>query len=179
MRTESDHVFDSSKFAELMLYIAHKCRNETRFGQKKLSKIIYYCDIGAFRRHLKPITGAAYEKMDEGPVPLSFYQTQRELVDQGKARIVEKPVVKYTEQRFEPIGSIGELSSQFSDEERGIVDEVIDCMREMTGSETSLRSHGEFSWRAAEPNGDMSYESSLIARADDPRYRNWLSERVA
>ena len=81
--TTSD--FDETKFADLVLYIAHRCRDDERFGSVKLSKILYYCDFDGLKRLLKPITGATYLKKPKGPFPAELSRTRRVVDRRGKS----------------------------------------------------------------------------------------------
>ena len=172
-------IFDAEKFKNLILFIAMECRNDERFGLMKLSKILYYCDFEAFRRLRRPITGATYVKMTNGPVPREIYDMRRALVAEGRARVEPRRVFDYNEQRLVPVVEGVELNEYFDDDEREIIGEIIDWLRLMNGSEVSKISHGEFGWRFGEFNQPISYDTSLISRDDDPTLLEWLMSRVA
>lgn len=171
--------FDPEKFKNLILFIAMECRNDERFGLMKLSKMLYYCDFEAFRRLRRPITGATYVKMTNGPVPKEIYDMRRELVAEGRARVEPRRVFDYNEQRLVPVVEGVELSDQFDDDEREIIGEVIDWLRHMSGAEVSRISHGEFGWRFGEFKEPISYDTASIAREDDPTLLEWVISRVA
>ena len=61
--------FDSRKFRNLALYLAHRSKGDPHFGMVKLWTQLYYCDTIAFVRTGKPITGATYEKRSWGFYP--------------------------------------------------------------------------------------------------------------
>lgn len=170
--------FNQTKFAALILYIAHRCRNDKRFGTMKLCKILYYCDFEAYRRFSKPITGATYTKMGNGPVPLDVYKTRRMLIRDDKANVEPVAVGSYYEDRLIPVDDHIELGDDFSDDEREIIDETIDRLSPMNGTEASALSHGEFGWQAVEFDEPIPYAAALIARQDDARYVKWLAEQA-
>lgn len=174
-----DFAFDEGKLAELVLYIAHRCQEDERFGSVKLAKILYYCDFEAHRRFRKPITGATYVKMDHGPVPSGWRNARRSLIKDRKAEVVMRPVHDFHEDRLVPTNGDVELGTSFSAEERDLIDEVIESMRSMSGKEASDRSHGEFGWQSAEFYDPIPYATSLIARRDDPRLVEWLAARTS
>lgn len=60
---------NKEKFRELILYVANMSRNDPDFGAVKLNKILYYADFRAYRELGRPISGAAYRKLSEGPAP--------------------------------------------------------------------------------------------------------------
>ena len=179
MTQPANIAFDEKKFADLVLYVAHRCRNDERFGSVKLSKILYYCDFEAHRRFFEPITGATYVKMGEGPVPRGFHKARRSLISAGEARVEIRPVHSYHEERLVPTSDDVQLGTSFSDDERSLIDEVIEQLRPMTGKEASDLSHGEFGWQSAEFYEPIHYATSMIARSDDPRLVKWLADRAA
>lgn len=75
--------FDSRKFRDLALYLAHKCKEDPNFGMVKLWIMMYYCDFIAFQRTGKPITGATYVKKSWGPYPREWPQELAKML--GKA----------------------------------------------------------------------------------------------
>ncbi|MCY4474987.1 MAG: Panacea domain-containing protein [Chloroflexi bacterium] len=175
--TTSD--FDQAKFAELVLYIAHSCRNDERFGSVKLSKILYYCDFEGFKRLLKPITGATYLKKPKGPFPAELRRTRRSLIAEGKAETILERVIDYHENRLVPTSGHVELSDKFSSVEREIIDGVIEKMRPMNAAEITEYSHGEFGWQHAELDEPIANATALIARDDAPWVVEYLAERNA
>ena len=64
--------FDSRKFRDLALYLAHRSKDDPNFGMVKLQLMMYYCDFIAYHRTGKSITGATYVKRPFGPAPKEF-----------------------------------------------------------------------------------------------------------
>ena len=178
MTQPADIALDKRKFADLVLYIAHRCRNDERFGSVKLSKILYYCDFEAHRRFLKPITGATYVKMDEGPVPRGLYKARRSLIRRGEAHVEIRSIHDYHEERLVPTNDDVQLGTSFGADERSVIEEMIESLRPMTGKEASDLSHGEFGWQSVEFYEPIPYATSMIARKDDPRLVKWLADRA-
>ena len=61
--------FKEEKFGNLILYVAERSEHDDRFGAVKLNKIMYYADFTAYWKLGRPITGATYQRLDEGPLP--------------------------------------------------------------------------------------------------------------
>ena len=175
--TTSD--FDETKFADLVLYIAHRCRDDERFGSVKLSKILYYCDFDGLKRLLKPITGATYLKKPKGPFPAELSRTRRSLIAEGKAEMILQRVIDYHENRLVPTNDHVELGDKFSVFERKIIDDVIEKMQHMNAAEITEYSHGEFGWQNGELNEPIPTATALIAREDAPWVAEYLAERNA
>ena len=171
--------FDQKKFAELVLYIAHRCRNDERFGSVKLSKILYYCDFEGFKQTLEPITGATYLKKPKGPFPAELKRTRSTLIAERKAEMRLQRVIDYHENRLVPTSDLVELSDKFSDVERQIIDEVIDELKIMNAADLTEHSHGEFGWKHGDLNEPIPYATALIARSDEPWVIEFIAERGA
>ena len=61
--------FDSQRFKDLMLHIAHEGKSDPHLGMIKMCKIIFYCDFNHYWLHGTSITGATYVKAPRGPLP--------------------------------------------------------------------------------------------------------------
>ena len=159
--------FDRQKFRELTLHIAHRSHEDPWFGAVKLNKILYYCDFIAFARFSEPITGATYVKYPEGPVPREMLKERAAWVSEGLAEIHMREVFRYTQHRLVPKGDYDELSGDFSDNERAIVEEVLSSMRSMTAKEASDMSHEELGWILAQERTDIPYETAWLVPKSD------------
>ena len=82
-------VFNAEKFRELLVYVSKKCEDDPTFGAVKLNKILYYADFAAYRLYDKPITGAKYRKLSEGPAPRELIAERDALLASGDAEIKE------------------------------------------------------------------------------------------
>lgn len=171
--------FDQGKFDNLVLYIAHRCRNDERFGSVKLSKILYYCDFEGFKRNLSPITGATYLKKPKGPFPGELAETRRQLIARREAVMKLQRVIDYHENRLVPTSNHVELNDRFSLVERQIIDDVIDRMQNMNVADLTEYSHGEFGWQHGDLNEPIPYATALIARDDAPWVAEYIAEREA
>ena len=169
--------FDSEKFRELALHIAHRSRKDPWFGAVKLNKILYYCDFIAFARFLKPITGATYVKFSEGPVPREMLKERNAWVDEGLVKIVRREVFRYTQHRLVPQGDHDQLPCSFSEDERAIVEEVFVALNSMTAKEASDMSHEELGWILAQERANIPYETAWLVPKTDIEL--WAMETVS
>ena len=173
--TGTDHHQD--KFSELMLYISHRCGDAERFGVVKLAKILYYCDFEAVRRFGIPITGATYIKEAQGPLPRRFYSTLRSLVKEQRAAVKLNRISNYDEERLIPIDGAMVLSNLFSDQERIVIEETIERLIDMNGTELTDFSHKEFGWEYGRDAEPIPYSTALLPRTDNPVFADWLESR--
>ena len=165
------------KFSDLMLYISHRCRDAERFGVVKLAKMLYYCDFEAVRRLGIPITGATYIKEAQGPLPRRFYSTLRSLVREQRAEVRLNRITHYDEERLVPIDDSIVLSDLFSDQERVLIDETIERLIGMSGTELTDFSHKEFGWEYGRDADPIPYSTALLPRTDNPVFADWLESR--
>lgn len=153
---------DKSKLKDLMLYLAHECRDASHFGSTKLCKLLYYCDFAAYLRNGKAITGSEYVNQPQGPMPRLFYDVRTELVNDRAARIEALPVFQHRQERLVPIGDVSQLRGNFSDTELETIDETLMDMKDMTAAEASDYSHGEVGWIITEIGETIPYETAHV-----------------
>jgi hypothetical protein len=48
--------YDADKFRELVLYIAHRCAENQKFGDTRLNKVLFFSDAFALQHLGQPIT---------------------------------------------------------------------------------------------------------------------------
>ncbi len=154
--------FDEQKFREAILYAAERAETEADkwFGAIKLNKILYYSDFIAYRRLGSPITGATYQKLSEGPAPREMLPVREGMVRDEDIRVEARQVFNYLQQRIVPLRK-PELSA-LSQDERVILDEVIDTLWDKSGAEVSEMSHREIGWIAAVSGEEIPYETAWL-----------------
>lgn len=159
---------DRRKFRNLMLYLAYLSSEDPYFGAVKLNKMLYYCDFIAFSRLGKPITGATYQKLPEGPAPRQLLDERNVLIEQEEARLELRPHFAYMQHRLVPIPEDqSHLEAEFSAEEIGVITEVHSAMSQMTASDASELSHREVGWILANPREDIPYEMASAVPVRD------------
>lgn len=160
--------FERPKFHNLMLYLAHMSREDPHFGAVKLNKMMYYADFIAFFRLGKPITGAKYQKLSEGPAPRELLRERNYLIDVGDAVLEHRPYFRYVQQRLVPIAcDWSRWTDEFSDEEMQIISEVLDAMKSMTAREASEASHREVGWILALEKEVIPYDTAVLVPEGD------------
>ncbi|MCY4653980.1 MAG: Panacea domain-containing protein, partial [Dehalococcoidia bacterium] len=117
-------IFDQIKFRELVLYIANRSQSDPLFGVVKLNKILYYSDFAAYRILGHPITGASYQKFNEGPAPQEMLGQRRVMVDSGDITVRNRPYFSGVQQCIVPLRQAD--TEMFTHEELSIVDGVIE-----------------------------------------------------
>lgn len=148
------------KFRELVLYVARKSVADERFGLTKLNKILYACDFLAFSRFGKSITGAEYQKLPYGPAPRCVLPAIQRMEESGECVVTEDQHFGHVQKRV--IARRRESLRDFSAEEIDLVNEILQQMRELNGTELSEWSHLHAGWLAAEPQETIPYETVFL-----------------
>lgn len=154
--------FDSRKFRDLMLYLAHLSAGDRFFGATKLCKLLYYCDFMYFWRYKTPITGASYTKHPRGPVPTQFFAERDALGTDEEAVLKFERVLNLTQQRLEPLGDCSRIATSFSEDELEVIHKVYSDVDGMTAFEVSDLSHSEPGWILTDDYEVIPYESVFI-----------------
>jgi hypothetical protein len=153
--------FNEEKFRELLLYVAERSIEDPRFGAIKLNKILYYSDFNAYRELGRPITGADYQRLDEGPAPRQLLPVKAKMIQEGIAEEPERRYFSYV-QRVLVARRLPNLSI-FSRDEIRIVDEVLAELMPMNGREVSRLSHEEIGWMTTEDRESIPYSSAWLS----------------
>lgn len=157
--------YNDTKFKELVLYVSEKLFDDPKFGAVKLNKVLYFSDFLAFAKLGKPITGATYQKLKQGPAPKQLLPARHQLEANDDAEWVDRAYFGgYTQKRVIPKRK-ADLSA-FNADEIAIVDRVIDDLRDRSAAEVSALSHEAVGWRIAQLGQEIPYESALLS--DEP-----------
>lgn len=152
--------YNAEKLKNLIIYVAEKSKGDPYFGATKLNKILYYADFRAYRELGHSITGAEYQKLPEGPAPRDFLRVRRQLLDEGRIKIENRPVFNYIQQRIVPISPVPRPESVFSADELAIVEDVLLTARGKSGTEVSEMSHAEAGWKLVAYYQTVPYETA-------------------
>jgi uncharacterized phage-associated protein len=173
--------FDPNKFRELVVYVAKKSEDDPHFGALKLNKILYYADFIAYRRRGQPITGATYQKLQQGPAPKQLLKERDVLVDAGEITIEARERFTKVQQRV--VAKRQPKTSHFDPDELDIVDEVIEELWQKNGREVSELSHKEAGWRAVGLGQKIPYETAWISNdpplEEEEAYGRQVAARLA
>lgn len=156
-------VFDNSRFKELIVLISELCDTDPTFGSIKLNKILYFADFMAYRELGKPITGATYFKLQEGPAPRQLLAARRQLVNEGRLAIEHRPYFQGVQKRPVVTGAESQRGS-FSDDEMRIVTSIVEYFRGKSARDVSDISHREPGWILAEDRADIPYETAWLSQ---------------
>lgn len=138
--------YDEAKFTELMVYVATRMANDASFGATKLNKVMFFADFWHYAQYGRPITGAEYQKLINGPAPRRLLPVQDAL--------------SYQQKRFVPLREPN--LAIFTAQEIDFVDHVINILRDSTATRVSQLSHQLAAWQMAEVGGTIPYNAIFI-----------------
>ncbi len=153
---------DEDKLAELLLYVATALRDDPTAGTTKLNKVLYFAEFSHIRSHGAPITGAAYQKLPQGPAPRRLLPVRASLIETEAARLEKTNYLGYTQHRLVPLREPD--MSGFSDSELRAVDQVVEALRGKTAAVVSEMSHREMAWRMVVEGDDIPFSTAFVAR---------------
>jgi len=152
--------FNSEKFGELIVYIARRLPPEAALGRVKLAKLLMQSDFGAYARTRQPITGATYEKWEQGHLPRELLLAQRDLEADGS--IVTDTVKYYGKQLKHVTARRDPDMSAFSEEELAIIEGALRTFGHESATYLSELSHRELGWRLAEWKEEIPYNTVYL-----------------
>lgn len=148
------------RLAELILYIAEKCESEPRFGATKLNKILAFADFSAYFETGRPITGAEYLRLPQGPAPRRLRPVRDRLEANHEIAMRTASVGKYQQKRVVPLRR-PDLSI-FTADEIAAVDKIVDAFWNHNATDISDFSHG-IAWRVPQNKTSIPYEAVFLS----------------
>lgn len=151
------------RLRQMILYIADQCVDDPTFGATKLNKILYFADFWSFRDYHESITGCAYMRLDEGPVPVRLLPVREKMLQAGEIAIARRKVYNLERQ---PVVALREASLDcFKARDIAMEHTVIQWLWGVSAHEASDRSHGRV-WKMMQNKERVPYESIFIS--DEP-----------
>lgn len=151
---------DTTKLAELYLYIADKVRKDAHpgLGRIRVAKLLFLADFGAYARFGRSITDAQYWADEMGPAPVEEMLVTRDLEAQGDLRWDDG----YERQRI-PVPLRDAQISLFEPHQLAYVDQRLDAVRYFTAGELVDMAHDfpgwRFAWEEEGPRALVPFES--------------------
>lgn len=172
--------FDQRRFEALILYIAHRCRDDVRFGRTKMAKVLFYSDFSIYQDQGEPLTGATYIRMPFGPFPQGLDKSEESLQEQGLALLAHDVEGEYEEKRIIPIKGAPDLGGLFEEWQLFVVNEWIDRIAAASAKQISEFSHHHPGWLMAEKVGaEIPYETAILPQGRPSAYEANLAKGVA
>lgn len=152
--------FDEAKFAEMVLYVAERLRNDRAGGATKLNKAVFFAEFTHVRRHHRPISGCEFQHLEHGPAPRHLVPVRKRLIADGAAEMITEDFLARPQQRLVPRRRAD--LSVFSSDELSTIDDVLDQLAGMTATQVSALSHDEPGWRLTEIGETIPYAAAFL-----------------
>ncbi|HZK15095.1 MAG TPA: Panacea domain-containing protein [Solirubrobacterales bacterium] len=172
--------FDQNRFEALVLYIAHRRRDDERFGRTKLAKVLFYSDFAIYQDQGEPLTGATYIRMPFGPFPKALEETEQVLEAKGLAVLAHDGEDEYEEKRIIPTKSAPDLRGLFEEWQILVVNDWIDRVGAASAAQISEMSHHHPGWLLAKNNGDtIPYGTAILPQSRPTALETSRAKEVA
>jgi len=165
--------YDEAKFTESLLYVADRLRGDRAGGATKLNKVLFFAEFTHLRRHHAVISGCEFQKLAHGPAPRQLLPVRRRLLAAGEAELVEEDFLGRPQQRLVPRRAAD--MGAFNEDELASVDDVLEQLGGMTGTQVSELSHQEPGWRLAEIGEIIPFATAFL---DFPQVSTEVSARL-
>ena len=141
--------------------VAWFCQRLKTITPTSLNKLLFYADFLCFRSESVSLTGAAYRRLDYGPVPADFGRLREQMEwDQ----FVEVREVRWRNgnvgEEYRGGPKADEIGVAFSPRELKVLEAVAKSFEGVSPGEISDRSHQESAWRETEERALISYEKA-------------------
>lgn len=129
----------TARLKNLLLYILGKMGDTF---QTKMNKVLFYIDFLSYRERGMAISGLAYNAIDFGPVPQRWDRVYSAFdeVEQQTQLVHDQECVVLTAMASADMDG-------FTTEEKAIIDEVCDKMKDLSAHDISDLSHREPAWK--------------------------------
>jgi putative zinc finger/helix-turn-helix YgiT family protein len=150
--------FEYKRFAAVVAWF---CNRLEQVSRTTMNKLVFYADFLSFKTATVSLTGAAYRRLEYGPVPADYG---------GLFSRMESEDILVSQEREYPNGYIGfyysvgpeaaSLDIEFTPHQRKVLEHVARTLGGMTAKAISDKSHQESAWK---DTGDKEYISFTTA----------------
>lgn len=166
----SDHTgfrhFDYDRFA----YVAiHLCEAMGQISRTVINKLLFYADFLNFKTATVSLTGAAYRRLDYGPVPADYSGLLAKMESEELVAIEEKVFSdECTGYYYKPGPQSNSIQVQLSKHEEKVLGFIVKEFEHCTARQISERSHKESAWLNTKDRDLISYLEAQSLTLDMP-----------
>lgn len=145
------------KFKEVLLYILNKVGAKENIGETVIYKLLYFIDFDFYEKYEEQLVGATYIKNKYGPTPVEFVKIidgmiEGKEIEKVKSEYFNFPQTKYLPRRKPDL-------AKFKANEIEVIDDVLNRLSDMNGSQISAYSHSDVPWVTTGDGEVIEYES--------------------
>ncbi len=138
------------RFYNLILQcIKYGSGKDGKITKTKLAKLVYLCDFASYYKHLAPISGFEYRRLEQGPVAIEFF----DILDTNESICIEKKdkaiLVSLAEQPNETL---------FTDEENKLIKFICKKWQKADTHAIVDFTHKQIPWAMCRPREVIPYQ---------------------
>lgn len=145
------------KFKEVLLYILNKVGSKPNIGETVIYKLLYFIDFDFYEKYEEQLIGATYKKNQYGPTPIQFAKIVEQMVKKGEIEKVKSDYFSYPQTKYLP--RVKPDLTKFKANEIEVIDDVLNRLSDMNGSQISAYSHSDVPWVTTGDGEVIEYES--------------------
>lgn len=151
------------RLGEAIVYVAERLADDSGGqGAVKLNKILWWADFESFRERHRSVTGAVYQKLNEGPAPVRLLPTRNKLLRSGAVEMEERDRGARSPEKV--LIARRPPEPMFDEEDVRFLERALEKFRGMTGKECSDFSHrASAGWQTVNHHEVIPYETSLVS----------------
>jgi hypothetical protein len=146
---------NTEKLRELIVYIAHRCRDEEDFAAAHLLKALFLADFARYQRTRSSITDRDYVRLDSGPAPEGFDEALVALQRHGAISIETRIVESQPSSRV--VAQRAPKADLFTLDELRLVHEAIDRVRGADAGNDDGVGREFIGWQEVAPGERLPY----------------------
>lgn len=164
------------KFTNVLLYLLERCAGKPNVGETMIYKMLYFADFNYYERYEEHLTGAAYFKLQYGPVPQNIHAIINKMIEVDKSlQRIKTDYHNFKQTRYIPLekANLQELKAS----EKDVLDKVIDQFSDWSAAAISDYSHQDLPWLVSTFGEEIDYELALY-RVAPYSVRNYEEEET-
>jgi uncharacterized phage-associated protein len=146
----------TEKFKNTLLYVLEKCAGKANVGETVLYKLLYFIDFNYYEVYEEQLTGAAYRKLEHGPVPFKIDKILKEMKQNKEIEFIETEYFGYKQKRYLPL--VKPDLTKLKASEKDVIDRTIEQLSDMTAKGIKEYSHNDIPWKATKEKETIDYE---------------------
>jgi transcriptional regulator with XRE-family HTH domain len=144
-------------FKEVLLYILNKVGSKENIGETVIYKLLYFIDFDFYEKYEEQLVGATYMKNQYGPTPIEFAKIVDQMISSEEIEKVKSKYFSYPQTKYLPLRKPNLATLKAHEIE--VIDDVLNRLSEMNGSQISAYSHSDVPWLTTEDGEVIEYES--------------------
>lgn len=162
------------KLKELVLLVSDLAQGDENFGMVKLNKLLFAIDFRAYAELGQAVTGAEYQKLDNGPALRKMLRIKESLEQESPSAFAVRHEAAGEYTRDRPIALRPPDYGWFSADELHIAKDEVNKYWGKSADEMIAMSHDFIGWKLSRTGETIPYESvfAMDSRPPTERERN-------